>query len=129
MPGGRCVEEYSLATLRNRFFAFDGSVTQVLPSGDTEGDEPFSQVTFRVNEWFRGDETVGDTAEVTVTMPDSGTVSSVSGPLYLEGMRLLVSGEPRWEGDSLGDSIAWACGFTRLYDPATAGQWRDVFSG
>ena len=46
------------------------------------------------------------------------------GYVYDIGSRLLVSGEPRWEGSPLDAPIAWGCGFARYYDPQTAAVWR-----
>ena len=39
------------------------------------------------------------------------------------GVRLLVSGQPRWGGAPLDDPIAWPGGFTRLWDKGTADEW------
>lgn len=71
---------------------------------------------------------VGDgQATVTVDMmagPEAGTASSVEGTAYGVGARLLVSGAPRFGEAPLKAPIAWACGFTRSYDPTTAASWR-----
>jgi predicted transcriptional regulator len=39
------------------------------------------------------------------------------------GSRLLVSGEDRWAKSPMDSPIAWACGFTRLYNAADAQSW------
>jgi hypothetical protein len=118
-----CAGEYSATALRQRAFAFDGTVTTIGPARTNRSGADLSLVaaTFRVNQWFRG----GSSATVTVdiTPPDPGGVED-SAPAYRIGSRLLVSGEPRWGGSPLTDAIAWACGFTRYYDPATAETWR-----
>lgn len=121
-----CVEEYTADAVRDRYFAFDGVVVRIGPSvterSDSLGPE-LAGVTFAVQEWFRG----GSGGTVTVDMPppaDGVRSSSVDGPAYGVGSRLLVSGEDRWGGTGLEDPIAWMCGFTRYYDEATAASWR-----
>ena len=111
-PGGpmmaSCVDVYDLETLARREVALDGTVQAV------DGDE----VTFRVNEWYRG----GDSAEI--TLQGAGGLSgmtSAGGPGSLEpGTRLLVAGD---------GGFAWACGFTQPYDAAVAEDWKRVFAG
>ncbi|MDH3606373.1 MAG: hypothetical protein OER12_05200 [Acidimicrobiia bacterium] len=117
---GACVEQYDLETLANRDFAFDGTVTSV------DGD----QVTFLVNQWFRGDQVT----EVTLTatgltggalteegVPLEEEVTSIGGGLTLvDGERFLVAGS---------DIFVWSCGFTQSYDPAVAADWAAVFEG
>ena len=122
-----CVEEYRPAAVSRRGFAFDGEVVAIGPS--VTGGQPAGQpqdlvgVTFVVNEWFRGGG--GATVVVDMTAPMvAGEFSTVSAPSYGVGTRLLVSGESRWGGRPLEDPIAWSCGFTRYYDPATAAAWR-----
>jgi hypothetical protein len=120
-PAMRCAEEYSPATLAGRGFGFDGTVIEVTePAIDL-----YVQVTFQVEEWFRG----GDTDRFTVSMFPPGEVTSLENTTYQLGSRLLVSGEDRWGNDTLTDPIAWYCGFTRTYSPATADQWRQAFTG
>jgi hypothetical protein len=57
--------------------------------------------------------------------PAAGAATGAEGgaPGYRIGTRLLVSGMPRWGGAPLADAIAWGCGFTRYYSPATAAAW------
>jgi hypothetical protein len=45
------------------------------------------------------------------------------------GDRLLVAGVPRWGGDPLEDAIAWDRGFTGIYSPARASEWRAALEG
>lgn len=98
----RCVEAYSLDTLRNRDHAFDGTVTGI--SGD--------RVSFAVNEAYSG----LDSASITLTaMGMTGTtISSVGGPTLVAGERYLIAGD---------DEFVWACGFSQPYEPDLAAQW------
>lgn len=100
-----CVALYSLETLRDREFAFDGTVKAV--SG---GD-----VTFEVHEWFKG----GSGGEVTLDGSSVTGISSVSEISADVGVRLLVAGD---------DTFAWACGFTQAYSAEVASEWRATLS-
>ena len=75
--------------------AFDGTVTAVGGTGDT----------------------------VTVAIPVGASIDP-GPPTFRVGTRLLVSGRGRNEGTSGQTVVAWGCGFTRYYDPATADSWR-----
>jgi len=105
-PGGSlgmCVELYSLETLANRQFGFDGTVESI--NG--------TMVTFRVGEWFRGDggETVTlEAGSLLALTPDNDS------PLEV-GARYLVSGD---------ETFAWGCGFTQPYDAGVAGEWAEA---
>jgi hypothetical protein len=125
---GSCVEEYSLRTLRNRKFAFDGSVTDIRvgePDPDAWGAPV--RVTYQVHQWFAGGD--GDTVtlaawdfDVIVDDPSSDEVhvDSVGTVVPTEGARLLVSGD---------DKMAWlGCGFTRPYNAVEAAQWEAAFA-
>lgn len=108
-PGGSsasCVEIYDLQTLRNRETAFAGTVRAV--SGD--------QVTFEVEQWFRG----GDGREATLTSSTGGAITPDGGPPLEPGVRLLVAGD---------GGFAWGCGFTQPYDEALAADWAEAFAG
>jgi hypothetical protein len=108
-PGGSlgsCVETYDLETLQNREVAFDGTVQSV------EGD----QVTFTVQQWFRGGE--GDT--VTLTSATGGAITPDAGAPLTPGARLLVAGD---------GGFAWACGFTQPYDEVVAADWAEALAG
>lgn len=120
-----CVESYSVTTIGNRAFAFDGTVVAIAPGATNRSGNGVLDtvaVSFAVHEWF-----AGGTAE-TVTVDLIGPTSKIAGdetPAYEEGTRLLVSGEPRWGGEPLDDAIAWSCGgFTRYYEAAVADEWR-----
>lgn len=121
-----CAVEYSPDAVRERDFAFDGVVLAIGPGGTDRSGTPGPDlvgVTFAVQEWFSG----GDGATVTVDLPPpatDGAPSSVDGPVYGPGSRLLVSGESRWNGAPLEEPVAWTCGFTRYFDEATAASWR-----
>lgn|GEM_PF-1439729 len=126
----KCAEGYDLTTLKRRAFAFDGTVSRIAPlRPPVEGSSAlpgYLTVTFTVHEWFRG----GDQATVAVGMipvPAPGRMGSPEGTSLHVGTRLLVSGEPRIGGRPLQDPIAWGCGFTRIFDQATAAAWRQTF--
>ncbi|MCK0114340.1 hypothetical protein MWU75_19565 [Ornithinimicrobium sp. F0845] len=119
-----CVELYSLKTLQNRDFAFDGIVVRMGPSVSDRGDGGdlnLAGVTFEVREWFVG----GDANEVTVDVQGVGAGTAEGDMPFGVGTRLLMSGEPRWGGAPLDSPIAWGCGFSRYYDEETAKSWRD----
>ena len=100
-----CVEQYGLDTLRNRSFAFDGTVLSI--SGD--------EVTFAVGESYIG--SVGATVTLTATGLTGTTVTSAGGPDLTMGGRYLVAGD---------DRFVWACGFTQPYDARVAAQWKQA---
>lgn len=104
-PKAPCEAPYSAAAVREREFAFAGTVTAI------DG----SSVTFEVDEWFVR---LGDDPSATTTVglaPASGPAMSESAPAYSLGTRLLVSGD---------GASAWGCGFTRYFEPAVAQAWR-----
>ena len=130
-----CAYMYDPETLAERTFAFDGTVVGIGPGTTNRpdmGQMGTVAVTFQVTEWFRA----GEGPEVTVDMVGSlesweqweEDENSYWHPPYDVGTRLLVSGEPRWDGAPLEDAIAWTCGFTRYYDEATADAWRAATS-
>lgn len=126
LPDGAssCVESYSLETLRNRDFAFDGIVLGFGPPVSDRGDDGDLNsvgITFQVREWFVG----GDAEEVTVDLQSVGEETAEEDLPFQVGARLLVSGEPRWGGAPLDSPIAWGCGFSRYYDEETATAWRE----
>lgn len=104
-PKAPCEAPYSAAAVRDREFAFAGTVSAI------DG----SSVTFEVDEWFVR---VGDEPSATATVglaPVPGPAMSESPPAYSVGTRLLVSGD---------GASAWGCGFTRYFEPAVAQAWR-----
>lgn len=129
--GGLC-EAYSIDTLAERDFAFDGNVLSVEP-----GPKGRRLTTFRVNEWFAGGS--GERATVPMTpmstqgREETGTNRDLDGeergPTYGAETRLLVSGEFRsTKNRSLADAFVWSCGWSRYHDKETAGQWRETFA-
>ena len=125
-----CVSRYSPETVRDRAFAFDGTVKSVetrvdpkLPAelarlGSQSQELPW--VTFKVNQWFKG----GGSPEVAIWVPRYAP----EGVWPLEpGDRLLAAGEYRW-GQPPEDPLAWGCGFTQLYTPEAAEQWAEAMS-
>jgi len=128
-----CVEEYSPETLKTLMqtdgaFAFDGTVTRAVPLAAL-ADLPVVAVTFDVHEWFHG----GAGATTTIEMSPPAPTKHVTGESeifdsYGVGTRLLVSGVPRWPGHTPSEPVAWSCGFTRYYDAATAGTWRETLA-
>ena len=102
---GLCVDSYSLETLGNRTFAFDGTVVAV------DGD----WATFRVKAPFKGI----DTGEVTLTAAGmtGGAITPGGDVTLVPGERYLVAGDA---------TFAWGCGFTQRYDPAIAAQWAEA---
>lgn len=100
-----CVEQYSLATLKHRSFAFEGTVSAI--SGD--------EVTFAVNERYIGAE--GATVTLTAMGMTGTAITSADGPNLSGGGRYLVAGD---------DHFVWACGFTQPYDPGVAAQWKQA---
>jgi hypothetical protein len=99
---GMCVEQYSLETLANRAFAFDGTVSA------TSGDS----VTFTVNAAFRGIE--GKSITLKAPGMTGSAVTSAGGPSLAVGQRYLVAGD---------DTFVWGCGFTQNYDADVAAAW------
>lgn len=105
---GNCVETYSLDTLKNRDFAFDGTLANV------DGNE----VTFDVNEAFRGVE--GGQVTLAAEGLTGTTINSAGGPMLSVGERYLVAGD---------DRFVWACGFTQAYNPQVAADWATALGG
>jgi hypothetical protein len=96
---------FTIEDLQARDFAFDGTVTAV--SGNL--------ATFTVNDGFWGVEdgaSVTLQADLMVGEPD--VVALEGGPLLVVGDRYLVSGD---------EDFAWSCGYTQVYDEATAAEW------
>jgi hypothetical protein len=101
---GMCLA-FTMEDLQARDFAFDGTVTAI--SGN--------QATFTVNDGFWG---VEDGASVTLVadlmIGDQDVVALEGGPMLVVGDRYLVSGD---------ENVAWSCGYTLVYDEATAATW------
>ena len=114
-----CVEEFTVANLAKRSWAFDGTVIEVIPPKDEESENPDDIVTtvrFKVNRWYRGGR--GGTFSA-LTYESPGSVSSVGGVDTAIGARILASGE---------DKYLWACGFSKVYTPKNARLFERAFS-
>lgn len=104
---GSCVETYSLETLGNREFAFDGTVASI------DGD----RVTFTVNEAYAGGAAAGSSVTLRAEGMSGTSISSAGGPSLTVGQRYLVAGDA---------DFVWACGFTQPYDESVAAEWADA---
>ncbi len=106
-----CAFEFSVETLRDRGFAFDGEVTEI--EEPVAMDAPYI-VTFEVLRWYAG----GDAPTVALKTYDiSGT--SLAGDLGLEiGDRVLAAGD---------DDFLWGCGFSVQYDDDSAATFSRAF--
>jgi hypothetical protein len=114
VPGGTsgtgaasCVEPYSQLALRNRDFAFDGTVTAI------DGEK----VTFSIKSVFRG------AHSATVTLDANGMtggITSAGGPKLTVGSRYLVAGDAQF---------VWGCGYTQPYDAGVAAEWSAALGG
>ena len=114
-----CVEQFSVKSLAKRSWAFDGTVTDVVPPRDEDSEEPEDIVThviFRVNRWFTGGQ--GETFTA-LTYDSPGSVSSAEGVDTAIGARILASGEDRY---------LWACGFSKVYTSKNARLFEQAFS-
>ncbi|GIE85308.1 hypothetical protein [Actinoplanes regularis] len=133
-----CAFAYSPAEVARRAFSFDGTVVAFAPRKRRPPQGVRApgiqyEVTFQVNQWFRG----GSGDRVTVTMPRPGNTGfdedGANTADYAVGTRLLVSGEP-WKSRQdqvrkpLDDPLAWwGCGgFTRPYTPQDAALWAEA---
>ena len=123
LPGasGAACKIYTPENVARLAVAFDGTVTAVDESRTDPEDAlmRLAPTTFTVHRWYRGG--TGDT--VTVAIPVGASIDP-GPPTFHVGTRLLVSGRGRNEGTPGQNVVAWGCGFTRYYDPATADSWR-----
>ena len=101
---GMCLA-FTMEDLQQRDFAFDGTVTAITGN----------QATFTVNDGFWG---VEDGASVTLQadlmIGDPNVVALEGGPQLIVGERYLISGD---------ETFAWSCGYSVVYDEATAATW------
>lgn len=103
-----CIEVYTPATLGNRDFAFDGTVTGI----DSGTDELGVRVTFDVNRLYIGELGSSVTLTATGVGPDSE-----GGPGLNVGDRLLISGD---------EDFMWTCGFSRTWSADMAAEWESA---
>lgn len=108
---GSCAFEFSVETLAERQFAFEGTVTEIREP--VAMDAPY-EVHFDVARWFSG----GEAATTTVGTYDvSGT--SLAGDLGLAvGDRVLASGD---------EAFLWGCGFSMPYSEESASLFERAF--
>ncbi|MGH2636968.1 MAG: hypothetical protein ACRDHU_12595 [Actinomycetota bacterium] len=108
---GSCAFEFSVDTLAEREFAFEGTVTEIR---EPEAMDAPYQVDFEVARWFTG----GETTNVTLGTYDvSGT--SLAGDLGLAvGDHVLASGD---------DEFLWGCGFSMTYSDDSADVFEQAF--
>jgi hypothetical protein len=96
---------FTMEDLQARDFAFDGTVTAI------DGN----RATITVNDGFWGvDDGASVTLQADLMVGEPEVVALEGGPLLIVGDRYLVSGD---------DDIAWSCGYTQVYDEATAAEW------
>ena len=109
---GSCAFEFSVDTLAERQFAFEGTVTEIREPGAT--DAPY-EIVFEVARWFNG----GEASTTTVRTYDvSGT--SLAGDLGLAvADRVLASGD---------EDFLWGCGFSMPYSDADAALFEQAFA-
>jgi hypothetical protein len=113
-----CVERFSVETLATRDFAFDGTITEVIPPENPEAEGPAAatEVIFEVHRWYKGGS--GDTVTLK-TYEQPGVISSIEGGLDLTaGTRLLASGD---------DVFLWSCGFSMPYTESNARLFAQAF--
>lgn len=109
---GSCVEQYSLDTLKDRDYAFDGVVDEIRQSaGDTAEDV----VVFDVSRWYKG----SNEGKTTRRAYGFAAVTSAGGKPHAVGERLLVAGD---------EDFVWECGFTQPYDAEVAAKWERALS-
>jgi hypothetical protein len=111
---GSCVEQYSVDTLANRGYAFEGVITDVAGPSDPSSPDPADQTTtvaFEVVRWFWGGS--GPSAE-----RRTYSLASSAGELDASiGARLLVAGD---------EDFIWSCGFTQPATDAARSEYEAV---
>jgi hypothetical protein len=120
-----CALVYGVDTLRQRSWAFDGTVTAISEGRDSRlGAVPVA--IFDVHRWYKG----GSGTEVTVQIGERVPQGNVVADDIATGVgsRLLVTGESRWGGEPLDDAIAWGCGFTQPWSEAAERDWLTAFT-
>lgn len=109
---GSCAFEFSVETLAERQFAFEGTVAEIREPAAM--DAPY-EIVFQVAQWFNG----GDASTTSVRTYDvSGT--SLAGDLGLAvGDRVLASGD---------EDFLWGCGFSMPYSDSNAALFAEAFA-
>ena len=101
-----CAVLFSPEELRNRQYAFQGTITDVAADGTT---------TFAVERVFSGD--VGSTISLDGTAMNGAMLDPATefGP----GAAVLIAGD---------DGFVWTCGFTQLADEFSIPEWENAFN-
>ncbi len=108
---GSCAFEFSVATLAERQFAFEGTVTEIREPAAM--DAPY-EVVFEVARWFHGGE-----APTTIVRTYDVSGTSLAGDLGLAvGDRVLASGD---------EEFLWGCGFSMAYSDENAALFEQAF--
>ena len=100
-----CREEYSVAALEGRQWAFEGVIVGVQGAVDPESNDPrelTTSITFDIEKWYWGGSGGKRTVKVYALGSSAGRVENSV------GARLLASGE---------EGFLWTCGFTRVASP------------
>jgi hypothetical protein len=98
---GSCVEQYSVETLADRGYAFEGVITDVAAPDDPTSPDPAAQttsVTFDVVRWYWGGSGPSAARRTYAVASSAGEVEASI------GARLLIAGD---------EDFIWACGFTQ----------------
>jgi hypothetical protein len=115
---GDCAVKYSLVTLADRSWAFDGTIVAFGKDGVVSGGGD-RVATFRVLRWYRG----GSASETTVrfTFPTENLDSAEARDAKV-GERFLVAGSYS-VGSFSSYPVAFGCGFTQRWTEYVAQQW------
>lgn len=109
---GSCVEQYSVETLPNRDYAFEGVVAAVDPPANPEGMDPggaTTTVVFDVRRWFWGG--IGDQASLRTYAAPPVSTEALDASI---GAHLLASGD---------EDFLWSCGFTKPFSDDAADEF------
>ena len=107
-----CADAFSVDTLGQRAWAFDGIVTDIV--SPESPDQPYD-VVFEVARWFHG----GDAATATLRTYDVSGQSLVGGPPLEVGSRVLASGD---------DEYLWGCGYSMPFSQRDERLFERAFS-
>jgi hypothetical protein len=107
---GSCAERFSVRTLSERRFAFDGTVTEIR---EVAADAPY-EVEFAVARWYVG----GDGPSAVVR------TYNVTGGSLAEDLALAAGGRILASGD---DDFLWGCGFSMPFSEENASLFEQAF--
>ncbi len=111
VTAGSCIEQYSIETLKNRDYAFAGTIKSI----ESDAADGPDAVVFTVQEWFKG--AARRPRDATRKAYGFGSVTSAGGTPHAVGQRLLVAGD---------EDFVWECGFTQPYDAEVAADWDEA---